>query len=294
MTARRNFKERSTEVFEDAHCDLCGSERQTVLLRKRDTTSYWRAKCAEDGIDPETPFPIVRCGDCGHVYVSPRLRHHIVGDIYSRFWKKYQPTEIKADPFALYLCRQLRAMVGAGHLLDFGCGWGNYLAAARAVGFDAVGIEVDQAKVDFALKYGLNAVQGDLLDRTFADNSFDAAVAQQVFEHLYDPVPHLEELRRILKPGGVLFLSVPNYGGLTAKLKGADWDMMSPVGHVRYFNRRGLAKFLTDHGFAVERKRYIKRFERGFVNNLVYRAIVLLENELNFYPHNLALYARKL
>jgi SAM-dependent methyltransferase len=283
----------AAEAFENAHCDLCGSARQTVLLRQQDTTSYWRAKCAEDGIDPKTAFPIVRCGDCGHVYVSPRLRQDIVADIYARFWKKYQPAELKADSFALYLCRQLRALTGGGRLLDFGCGWGNYLAAAREVGFDAVGIEVDRAKVNFALQHGLNAVQADLLDRTLPEGSFDAAIAQQVFEHLYDPVPHLEELRRILKPGGVLFLSVPNYGGLAAKLKGARWDMLSPVGHVRYFTRRTLAKFLVDHGFALERKRYLRRFEHGFLNNLVYRGIVFLENELDFYPHSLALYARK-
>jgi SAM-dependent methyltransferase len=283
----------ATEVFEHANCDLCSGNRQTVLLRKKDTTSYWRAKCAEDGIDPDTQFPIVRCDDCGHVFVSPRLKPAIVADVYARFWKKYQPDSLRADSFALYLCRQLHALSGGGKLLDFGCGWGNYLAAARDVGFDGIGIEVDRAKVDFARSHGLTAIEGDLLDRAFPDASFDAAIAQQVFEHLYDPAPYLEELRRVLKPGGVLFLSVPNYGGLAAKLKGARWDMMSPVGHVRYFDRRTLGKFLADHGFVLERKRYLRRFDRGFVKNLVYQAVVLLENALDVYPHSLALYARK-
>jgi SAM-dependent methyltransferase len=283
----------AAEAFENANCDLCGGSRHTVLLRKKDTTSYWRAKCAEDGLDPDTEFPIVQCGDCRHVFVSPRLKQPIVADIYARFWKKYQPAELKADAFAIYLCRQLHALSGGGRLLDFGCGWGNYLAAARAVGFDAVGIEVDRAKIDFARAHGLTAVEGDLLDRSFADASFDAAIAQQVFEHLYDPVPYLEELRRVLKPGGVLFLSVPNYGGLAAKLQGPRWDMMSPVGHVRYFDRRTLGKFLVDHGFKLERKRYLRRFERGVVKNLAYQATVWLENELDVYPHSLALYARK-
>jgi SAM-dependent methyltransferase len=283
----------ASQNFEETRCDLCGCNERTELLRKTDTTSYWQAKCAADGIDVATAFPLVKCADCGHVYVSPRLKPEIVADIYARFWRKYQPTELKADSFALYLGRQLHALTGGGRLLDFGCGWGNYLAGARAAGFDALGLEVDSAKIDFVRQHGFDAIQADLLDGTLAADSFDAVIAQQVFEHLYDPVPHLVELRRILKPGGVLFLSVPNYGGLAAKIKGARWDMIAPVGHVRYFTRRTLTKFLVDHGFAVIRKRYIPRFESGFVRNSVHKAIVFLENELNFYPHSLALYARK-
>ncbi len=126
----------TADAFENAHCDLCGCTRHSLLLRKKDTTSYWRAKCAEDGLDPDTEFPVVQCDDCGHVFISPRLKLPIVADIYARFWKKYQPTELKSDAFALYLCRQLHALSGGGKLLDFGCGWGSYLAAARDVGFD--------------------------------------------------------------------------------------------------------------------------------------------------------------
>jgi SAM-dependent methyltransferase len=281
------------ELFEDANCDLCGCSRHTVVLRMADPTSYWRAKCAEDGIDPNVQFPIVRCDDCGHVYVSPRLKPAVVADIYARFWQKYQPKELHADSFARYLGRQLHALTGGGRLLDFGCGWSNYLAGAKAAGFDAIGIEVDGAKVEFGRRHGFEVMQANLLAKTLPADSFDAVIAQQVFEHLYDPVPHLEELRRVLKPGGVLFLSVPNYGGLAAKIKGSRWDMLGPVGHVRYFTHRTLAKFLADHGFEVIRKRYLPRFERGALKNLAYNAVVFVENELKWFPHSLALYARK-
>jgi SAM-dependent methyltransferase len=282
------------EIFETPNCELCGCSGRTEVLRKADTTSYWRAKCAEDGLDAGVQFPVVRCNDCGHVYVSPRLKPAIVADIYARFWQKYQPKELHADPFALYLGRQLHALTGGGRLLDFGCGWSNYLAGAKAAGFDAVGIEVDTAKVEFARRHGLEVVQANLLDKTLPADSFDAVIAQQVFEHLYDPVPHLQELKRVLKPGGILLMSVPNYGSLAAKMQGVKWDMLSPVGHVRYFTHGTLAKFLADHGFTVVPKRYIPRFQGAALKNLAYNAVVFLENQLDFYPHSLALYARKL
>jgi SAM-dependent methyltransferase len=282
------------KAFERASCDLCGCSDQTLLFTKKDTTSYWRAKCAEDAsIDVETEFPVVRCKRCNHVYVSPRLKPEVNADIYARFWSSYEPEELLHDDFAVYLCRQLAGMTRLGRLLDFGCGWGNFLSAARETGWDAVGIEVDPAKIDFARKHGLNAVQGDLLAGTFPAGSFDAIIAQQVFEHLYQPAAYLEEIRRLLRPGGIVFIGVPNYGGLSAKLKGPDWDMISPVAHVRYFTARTMSRFLNQHGLVPVRKRYLRRFRHSILRELVYQSIVFVENEAGLYPHTLSMYARK-
>jgi SAM-dependent methyltransferase len=282
-------------AWDHAPCDLCGCAEHKVLFRKKDTTSYWLAKCAEDkSLDPETEFPIVECARCRHVFVSPRLSPAVNADIYARFWRKYEPETVPEDEFALYLCRQLAALTHRGKLLDFGCGWGHYLNAAQKVGWDAIGIEVDPAKVAFARRHGLNAVEGELIDHTFPDETFDAVIAQQVFEHLYDPVSYVKEIKRILKPGGVFFCSVPNYGSLTARIEGPKWDMVSPVGHVRYFTGSRLARFLSDHGFAVLPKRYLTRFQGHALKDLVYQALVACENTFHVYPHtSLSLYARK-
>jgi SAM-dependent methyltransferase len=281
-------------MLEHVPCDLCGCSTHKVLFRKKDTTSYWRDKCIEDPhLDVETEFPIVQCGRCSHVYVNPRLRQEINSDIYARLWRTSEPAKLQTDDYSFYVCRQLAAMAGLGKLLDFGCGWGMYLAAARSVGWDAVGIEVDSAKIDFLSRHGLEAVQGDLLDRLFADSSFDAVIAQQVFEHLYDPLAYLEEIRRILKPGGILFISVPNYGGLKAKLRGASWHMISPIAHVRYFTSKTLSRCLTGHGFSIVRKRHLKRFSASPLQDAVYQALVFMQNSLGVYPHRLEIYGRK-
>jgi SAM-dependent methyltransferase len=282
-------------VLEYPACDLCACADFQILFTKKDTTSYWRAKCAEDvRLDPEMQFPLVRCTGCGHVFVRPRLKREINAEIYARFWRSHEPAKINHDAFATYLCRQLAELGQLGRLLDFGCGWGAHLAAARAVGWDALGIEVDSAKIAFVQKHALKAVRGDLIDGVFEASSFDAVIAQQVFEHLYDPARYLREIHRILKPGGMLFVGVPNYGGWQAKLYGVGWEIISPIGHIRYFTRRTLSWFLADHGFEIVRKRYIARFEDSRLKDLVYQGLVLAENQLNFYPHMLNLFARKL
>jgi 2-polyprenyl-3-methyl-5-hydroxy-6-metoxy-1,4-benzoquinol methylase len=285
----------SDDSLVHAACDLCGCDEHKVLFRKKDTTSYWLAKCAEDkSLDPATEFPIVECARCRHVYVTPRLSPEVNADIYARFWQSYEPQGLREDEFAVYLCRQLAKLTHFGKLLDFGCGWGHYVQAAQTVGWDAVGFEVDPKKIQFARDHGLNAVHGELLDRVFKPETFDAVIAQQVFEHLYNPVSYLKEIQRILKPGGVLFVSVPNYGSVVARMEGPNWEMVSPVAHVRYFTGRGLKRFLSEHGFVVVPKCYLRRFKSNLLKNLLYQGLTAVENVFDIYPHALSLYARKI
>jgi SAM-dependent methyltransferase len=228
------------------------------------------------------------------VFVTPRLSPELIADIYARFWRSYKPQALPQDPFAYHLCRHLAKFSEFGKLLDFGCGWGQYLGAAKAVGWDAIGIEIDPEKIEFARSQGLNAVQGELLDGIFDSETFDAVIAQQVFEHLYDPVSYIEEIRRVLKPGGVLFVSVPNYGSVLARFAGANWDMVSPVAHVRYFTSGTLKQLLSDHGFEVLSKRYVRRFENNLLKDMAYQASVVFENVFQIYPRTaLSLYACK-
>ena len=76
----------AADVFENAHCDLCGCTH-TLLLRKKDTTSYRRANCAEDGSMRTVSFrrAMRRLQDTSSI--SPRLTLRSVADIYARFWK---------------------------------------------------------------------------------------------------------------------------------------------------------------------------------------------------------------
>ena len=276
-------------------CDLCGCADHRVLFRTKDTTSYWLAKCSEDtSLDPDTECPIVECVQCRHVFVTPRLKLEIITDIYARFWQKYRPQSLTHDEFALYLCRQLAALTPRGKLLDFGCGWGHYLQAAQVIGWDAVGLEVDPEKIAFVKVHGLNAVQGELLDRIFERETFDAVIAQQVFEHLYDPVSYVEEVLADLETRRRVLCQCTELWQHRGENRGPKWDMVGPVGHVRYFTGSRLTRFLSDHGFAVLPKRYVTRFKGSALKNLVYQGLVACENTFHVYPHKLSLYTRKI
>jgi SAM-dependent methyltransferase len=274
-------------------CDICGSTRSTLLFTKRETRSWWLAKCADDPrLEPDHEFAVVRCVDCRHVFVNPRLKPAINDDIYARYWRSKEPAKLGKSHYAEYVCRQLTALGASGRLLDFGCGWGSVSNAARHAGWNVTGIEVDRRKVAFCKQHGLDALYGDLLAQPFAAETFDAAIAEQVFEHLYAPVAYLKALHRVLKPGGLLYIAVPNFGGVTARLKGAAWQYVHPAAHVRYFDRGSLADMANRCSFDVVPPAYVSR-RAGLLANVAYAVKTFSERELRYYPAGLALYLRK-
>lgn len=280
-------------LLDTVPCDICGGTESHTVFRKRENRSWWIAKCADDTrLDPDFEFTVVRCTDCRHVFVNPRLTPAIIGDIYARYWRSLEPPTLRTSSYGGFVCRQLAALRAPGELLDFGCGWGTVLSAASQEGWRPTGLEVDERKVAFCLEHGQRAIFGDLLDRPFAPATFDAAIAEQVFEHLYTPVEYLRELHRVLRPGGVLYVAVPNFGGLAAKTKGAAWDLVHPVSHVRYFDRRSLADLAGRCGFEVLAPPYARRTAAP-VKNAVYALKTFAERNLRYYPFGLALYLRK-
>lgn len=112
---------------------------------------------------------------------------------------------------------------GSGALLDIGCGWGRWTIAAAHAGFVAEGIDPDGAAVAaaqrIAAQIGSRArfAVGRAEELPFADASFDAAFSFSVLQHLpADTVwATFQEIRRVLRPGGVALVEMPNrYGAL--------------------------------------------------------------------------------
>jgi len=85
---------------------------------------------------------------------------------------------------------------------------------------------------------------GSLRDLAFPDGYFDVVHAAQVFEHLSNPKDDLAEISRILRPGGLLYIDVPNYRTLPIWLGKDDFVLNTPPQHVNYFTPGTLADLL--------------------------------------------------
>ncbi len=178
-------------------------------------------------------FQILSCQKCGSLYTGslPGLSD---AEDYKRL------DEIVAE-FAPY--RQ------ANRLLEIGFGAGSFLHAAQRAGWNAAGIEVSKTAADHGRTEGLNTFCGDLADAHYENETFDVVIASELLEHVPDPQLTIREIARIVRPGGLFWATTPNAKGMSARLLGVEWSVVSPPEHLHLFSEQGLKGLLIRAGF---------------------------------------------
>ena len=156
-----------------------------------------------------------------------------------------------------------RLGVGPGdRVLDLGCGFGRHaFEAARrgaaVVALDAGPDEVAQVRAtlgamvdagELAAVHPVTAVQGDALALPFADATFDRVIASEVLEHIPDDVAAMQELARVLRPGGAMAVTVPRCVPEAVNWALSDEYHDTPGGHVRIYRRSTLERRLASAG----------------------------------------------
>ncbi len=170
-------------------------------------------------------------------------------------------------------------------LLDVGCSSGALLKVAQENGFQVSGAEPATQAAQTAQAMGFDVFPGFLQDAHFPDNHFDIVTLFEVIEHLTDPIALISEVRRILKPGGILLLGTGNADSWTVSFIGNRWeyfDIRSHGGHISFFNPTSTRLMAKKTGFeiaGISTKR-VNMGERKDLNALAYNVNRLLREIL--------------
>jgi SAM-dependent methyltransferase len=138
-----------------------------------------------------------------------------------------------------------------GRLLDVGCGRGDLGATFGRRGWRVSGIDPSAEACAAARAQGLDARPGTLGSSDFAAESFDAAVMSHSLEHVPDPLADLERIHRVLRPGGLIVISVPNFASWQRRRFGSCWFHLDVPRHRTHFTPRALAHALTTAKFEL-------------------------------------------
>ena len=211
---------------------------------------------------------IWRCGSCGLLFPNPMPvpvggpdQHY--GMIPDDYFQHHDIDE-KGHLGSNLLERAQALTGGKGRLLDIGTGRGELLRVAVEDGWDATGVEPSAAFAEYAARYSSAEIRREPVERcNFDAESFDVVILGAVLEHLYNPDETIREISRILRPGGALYVDVPNetglyfrVGNLYQKLRGRDWVVnlaptFSPF-HVFGFSPRSLRALLAKYKLRPE------------------------------------------
>jgi 2-polyprenyl-3-methyl-5-hydroxy-6-metoxy-1,4-benzoquinol methylase len=158
------------------------------------------------------------------------------------------------------ILKELRQFKKKGRLLEIGCAAGFFLDEARKDGWDVYGVEISKWACDYARNdLGItNIFNGPLEKAGYPQDYFDAVVMKDVIEHLIDPKGVFAEIKRILKPGGMICVNTPDVSSLVSKILKTRWWGINQS-HFYFFSRRSLGDMLSSAGLVPKKTKYFSR-----------------------------------
>lgn len=217
---------------------------------------------------------IDRCRACGMRFMNPQYSDRDRDQFYSKYISFHEEPPAAGNESSMRKWLSVRQeskrrslellsrYADKGRLLCVGCGDGVEVGVARSSGWQVEGVDVDpDTTAEVARTYGVTMHAGDLLDVDLPTGVFDAVFMDQVIEHLKKPGDYLRRVHELLRPGGVLYLGVPNVGSwsnsaktLVGKLglKKRRGNHYSTKHHIQFFSPGVLVRLLErNYGFQV-------------------------------------------
>lgn len=267
--------------YEISHCIVCGHADARVIADQPDVRDEveWLWEYHQRRLRPETPserlmdrvvfserppLRLVRCRECGLVYRNPVERPHELREIYARrapppsVLRSLHETQLPAVREQARVLRRVMGRGGSG--LEVGSYAGAFLAAAREVGLQFDGLDINPEANALARMLGFTVHDGELSSFQ-PDRRFDVVAIWNTFDQLADPRGAVAAAASLLSPGGLLVIRVPN-GAFYARFRRwrRAWPLLAQNNLLTFpyrwgFTPKSLARLLSDSRFAVRASR---------------------------------------
>ncbi len=236
-------------------CPICQSSFQPLYQIRRFTPALEILRCPQCGLQRQAVFPEDLAALYGESYYSGEADYS---------YEDERKQEAYYDHVWRARLRTIRRHVPPpASLLDVGCSFGGFVAAAERAGYRGTGLDLSAYAVTEGRKLGRNLIQGDLHQAT---GQYDIITLIEVIEHLPDPLQTMGRLYSLLRPGGLLVIQTANFLGLQAIRAGADYHYYLP-GHLFYYSTRNLRLLLEKYGF--HRIRFYRGVDFGLLPKLL-------------------------
>ena len=209
----------------------------------------------------------MRCDGCGHVFTDGYFSKETEALVFSKVHKNQQPgwdMDEQRTVASFIVDRVVQFTEPGGAWLDVGFGHGSLLFTAQEFGFTPVGVDLRQASVDALTKFGIEAHCVDIVEWD-QPGRFAVVSLADVLEHMPFPKRGLAAVKRLLKPDGMLFLSMPSYD--CALWRQLDSEKGCPywreLEHFHNFSRARLYALLEEMGFKPLRFNVSLRYTAG-------------------------------
>lgn len=232
-----------------SNCPICNSSQFLSFLSCKDYT-----------VSRET-FQIVECNSCHFKFTNPRPEEQNLGAYYKSETYISHSNTSKGFVNSAYqtvrkytLLKKLQLIsryYKTGKILDIGCGTGEFLNICKNAKWEVLGIEPDaDARKKSIEKYGLD-VREELEIKSLKNEEFDVISMWHVLEHVPNLNDRIEDLKRLIKPNGMIIVAVPNLTSLDAKIYKEHWAAYDLPRHLYHFSPKDIEAVFKNHGLTV-------------------------------------------
>jgi 2-polyprenyl-3-methyl-5-hydroxy-6-metoxy-1,4-benzoquinol methylase len=231
------------------NCPVCNSKQFLPFLA-----------CIDYTVSRET-FKIVQCKNCLFRFTNPRPKEDQLGKYYKS--EDYVSHSNTREGFINSTYQSVRKYTllkklqliskyfKTGNILDIGCGTGEFLNTCKNAKWNTIGVEPDDDARSMAIKnFGLDIRKESEL-KNLKDQSFDVISMWHVLEHVPKLNERAEELKRLIKPNGIIIIAVPNCDSLDAKIYKEFWAAYDLPRHLYHFTPKNIEGLFRKHGMKV-------------------------------------------
>ncbi|MFZ1785339.1 MAG: class I SAM-dependent methyltransferase [Ferruginibacter sp.] len=232
-------------------CPVCNSELIQAQLIATDHTvsqkkfSIWQCNDCTLRFTQDVPSQY----DIAVYYASEKYISHsdtkkgLVNNLYHQVRKKTLQSKRKLV--------KRETGLSTGSLLDIGCGTGAFLDTMQKAGWQISGLEPDEsARAKAEALYGIQPQESKKLFELDA-GYFDAITMWHVLEHVHDLHDYIKQVEKLLKPGGKLFIAVPNYTSKDAQVYQEHWAAYDVPRHLYHFSPQSMEILMAKHGLKI-------------------------------------------
>ena len=211
------------------NCNICGSNETNP-------------------IDGYNNVPLQRCDKCSGISTIQRPTE----DELTSF---YQDELLRSNYFSPITAKRYHSLLDSfekyrqtNKKLDIGAGQGYFLEIAKERGWEVFGTEFSEECINNAKKKDLNLYQGNVKDAQFPKDQFDVIVCIEVIEHLINPRETTDEMYRITRKGGAVYITTPNFNAIHRYRLKEQYDVITYPTHLSYFTNKSIkALFQASH-----------------------------------------------
>ena len=267
---------KNNKYFEYVSCPVCGMDKLSLFfsipygkLKQKKSLDY---SCLD--IDKNTILTVSKCQNCKFVFTNPRIRKEYEEVVYNESKRNlYKNNEylIIGTPENRIFTRErklsylpilikmlnLTSTTDSLKLFDFGCGFGHTLSLAKEFGIEGMGIEIDNFRLGYCKKLGLNVYTPDEFKAEFLNLKFDLIICQSVIEHITDLDEFLLIIDSISKENTVLFTNAVTPKLIKIENKKGKFVKAHFLEHVNYFYGSTLDFFMRKVAFYPFKKKII-------------------------------------